>query len=297
MAKNHSKSKGNKKKQREKKIKNKYRLIIFNDESFAERYSFRLTKMNVFVLIGSFVIVMVGLVYALIAYTPLKEYVIPEYPKLEEREKIIQNAIRTDSLLHHLQLYDQKLGLLYKILNDEELPQHINELVDSTENVSNIVFTRSLEDSLLRTEIQEYEALNVNFTEGSVVKNSKYANLYFHVPLQGSVLTQFSPEKNHVGTDIVAKKNSVVHAVLSGVVIHDLWSAEAGYVCIIQHSNNFVSVYKHNSALLKRAGDKVKAGEGIAIVGEAGSLSDEPYLHFELWHESKPVNSANYIAY
>ncbi len=278
------------------KLKNKYRLIIFNDESFAEIYSFRLTKINLFLLFGFVSIFMVSLVYILIAYTPLKEYVIPDYPKLEEREKIIQNTIKVDSLEHQLKLYDQKLQILHMVINGDEPPQYMNEIPDSADNFSSISFSRSVEDSLLRLEIQEFEALNVNFKPGTIT-NPKYVNIYFHAPVRGTVSNKYSAEQKHFATDIVAPKNSVIHSVLPGIIVFNSWTIETEYTCIIQHSNNFISVYKHNSKLLKQIGDKVEAGEGIAIIGNTGELTTGPHLHFELWHEGKPVNAEDYIVF
>ena len=283
-------------KKRNNKLRNKYRLIIFNDESFGEIISFRLTKLNGFILFGVVSVVLVTLVYLLIAFTPLKEYVIPDYPKLEEREKILANVMKVDSLEHQLQLYDQKMQILNTIINGGEPPQYLNEATDSAIKTDGITFTRSQEDSLLRLEIQEFEALNVNFQTGAHT-NPKYSNLYFHAPVRGTVSAKFSSTLNHFATDIVAPKNSVIHAVLSGIVILDTWTVETGYTIMIQHSNDFVSVYKHCSKLVKKTGQFVEAGEGIAIIGNTGELSTGPHLHFELWHESKPVDSETYIVY
>ncbi|HOS83744.1 MAG TPA: M23 family metallopeptidase [Bacteroidales bacterium] len=296
MAKTQIPRKPRQRKKRIEKLQNKYRLIIFNDESFAEIYSFRLTKINLFLLFGFVSIFMVTLVYLLIAYTPLKEYIIPDYPKLEEREKIIQNTIKVDSLEHQLQLYDQKLQILHMVINGDEPPQYMNEIPDSVDDFSNITFSRSQEDSLMRAEIQEFEALNVNFKPGAVI-NPKYVSIYFHTPVRGTVSNIYSPEQKHYAIDVVAPKNSVIHAVLPGIIVFNSWTVETGYTCIIQHSNNFISVYKHNSKLLKESGSKVEAGDGIAIIGNTGELTTGPHLHFELWHEGKPVNPQDYIVF
>lgn len=296
MAKTDTTRKPRTRKKRLQKTQNKYRLIIFNDESFAEIISFRLTKMNVFILFGFISVFMVTLVYLLIALTPLKEYVIPDYPKIEERQKILANVIKVDSLEYQLKLYDQKMQILSTIMNGGEPPQYLNKMSDSASNYNDVTFSRSVEDSLLRLEIQEYEALNVSFQPGTYT-NPKYLNLYFYAPIHGTVTNGFSEKNNHFATDIVAPKNTIIYSVLPGVVVFDTWTIETGYTIMIQHSNDFISVYKHNSKLLKKMGDRVEAGEGIAIIGNSGELSTGPHLHFELWHESKPVDSEDYIVY
>jgi len=88
-----------------------------------------------------------------------------------------------------------------------------------------------------------------------------------------------------------------VKATLNGTVIFTGWTLETGYVISLQHSNNIISVYKHNSVLLKKMGDYVNAGEPIAIVGESGELSTGPHLHFELWHNGSAANPREYMSF
>ncbi|MCL2329291.1 MAG: M23 family metallopeptidase [Bacteroidetes bacterium] len=277
-------------------LHHKYRLVIINDETFSEVFSFRLSKMNTFVLVFCLSIVFIGLIYLLIAHTPLKEYIIPDYPKTEEREKIIANAIRVDSLEHIIGLYDQKLQLLYMVINGDEPPQYLNSPNDTTQYLEDISYNRSLEDSLLRAEIQEYNALNVNFQQASYT-NPHYSNLHFTVPLRGTITQRFSPADKHFATDIAAPAKSVIHSVLSGTVVLATWSYETGYTIIIQHNNDIVSIYKHCSKLLKQTGDVVNAGEAIAIIGNTGTYTTGAHLHFELWYAGKPVNSEEFIAF
>ncbi len=296
LPKRHKKNHRRHSKKRLARLHHKYRLIIINDETFSEVFSFRLTKMNTFVLVFCLSIIFIGLIYLLIAYTPLKEYVIPDYPKTEEREKIIENAIRVDSLENTIALYDQKLQLLYMVINGDEPPQYLNSPNDTTQSFEDVSYNRSFEDSLLRAEIQEYNALNVNFQQASYT-NPHYSNLHFTVPVRGTVTQNFSPDDNHFATDIAAPAKSVIHSVLSGSVVLATWSVETGYTIVVQHNNNIVSVYKHCSKLLKRAGDVVNAGEAIAIIGNTGDYTTGTHLHFELWYNGKPVNSEEFIAF
>lgn len=278
------------------KLKDKYRLIIYNDDSFEEVVSYRLNKLNVFYLIAIASTVLVTSVYFLIAYTPLKEYVIPDYPKLEERQKIMDNVMRVDSIENVLRLYEQKMEILSILFNGGEPPQYVGDAPDSLNNIGPISFEKSIFDSLMRAEIQESEALSVNNQAESYISN-KFTNIYFIPPVRGIISSKFNAIEKHYGTDIVSKKNSIIQSVLPGTVIFDGWSVETGFVIMIQHEYNFVSVYKHNSKLLKVNGDKVQAGEGIAIIGNTGEMSTGPHLHFELWHEGQPINSEEFIVY
>ena len=122
-------------------------------------------------------------------------------------------------------------------------------------------------------------------------------NILFFIPLKGVITNEFDPITKHFGVDVVAKKDEAVKAVLDGTVILSDWTIETGYVIIIQHQQNIISVYKHNSALMKKSGDIVKAGDPIAIIGETGEIQTGPHLHFELWRNGIPLNPESYIVF
>jgi murein DD-endopeptidase MepM/ murein hydrolase activator NlpD len=129
-------------------------------------------------------------------------------------------------------------------------------------------------------------------------RNIQLKDMRFTTPISGTVVSTFNPKKNnHLGVDIVAPKNTPVKAVMDGWVISSDWTLKSGHTIAIQHSNDLVSFYKHNSALLKRAGSYVRAGEAIAIIGNSGELTDGPHLHFELWHQGTPIDPLNYVRF
>jgi len=119
--------------------------------------------------------------------------------------------------------------------------------------------------------------------------------LFFIPPITGRMSEGFMPDKKHYGVDILAPKNTPIKAVMDGYVITSDWTLETGNTIGIQHANGIVTFYKHNSALLKKTGSLVKAGEAVAIIGNTGTLSDGPHLHFELWHKGKPINPIDFI--
>lgn len=283
-------------KERRSRLRAKYTLTIMNEKTFARIFSLRLSILNVFTVISILAIILIAVVYFVIAYTPLKEYIIPNYPVFEEREKLEKNAELVDSLEYQMKLYTQKMQILQTILAGDTPADYdnIDSIVTATNvNYDNLNFDISPADSLMRMEIQENEALNVNFHSNTA--GIRIENLFFYPPVNGVVSSNFSD--GHYGTDVVAAENSIIHSVLDGTVILDSWTVETGYTIIVQHSNDFISVYKHNAKLLKKTGDHVIAGEGIALLGNSGSLTLGPHLHFELWYEGKPVNSENYIVY
>ena len=124
-----------------------------------------------------------------------------------------------------------------------------------------------------------------------------FSRIHFYSPVKGLITNSFNPNENHLGTDVVTASNNVVVAALEGTVIIANWTLETGYVIQIQHSNNLISIYKHNSELLKKVGNHVTAGEVIAIIGNSGELTSGPHLHFELWHNGTPLDPEDYVAF
>ena len=168
-----------------------------------------------------------------------------------------------------------------------------DQVVDSL-NQSRINLGISKDDSLLRKMVEEEEQFNIP-VEGR--RRLNLESLNFFIPIKGLVTQDFNPEEEHLGIDIVAKENEVIKATQDGRVIFAEWTAETGYVMIIQHAEKFISVYKHNSALLKAQGQDVSSGEPIAIIGNSGELSSGPHLHFELWYNGYAVDPQEYISF
>ena len=83
--------------------------------------------------------------------------------------------------------------------------------------------------------------------------------------------------------DISAESKSVIKSIQKGTVIFSEWTPSGGHTLVIQHPNDFISVYKHNAVLLKKMGSFVNAGDAIALVGNTGELTSGPHVHFELW--------------
>ena len=179
----------------------------------------------------------------------------------------------------------------------EDIPEHI----ESTANYDSITLVRSVEDSLLRVEIESQDQYNIAYynenEELNKGKATSIANFNFFTPLKGIITNNFNTSEKHFAVDIVAKRNAAVKATLDGTVIFAAWTLETGHIIVIQHQQNLISVYKHNSSLLKQEGNFVKAGEPIAIIGESGELSTGPHLHFELWFNGKPINPRDYLTF
>ena len=244
-----------------------------------------LTAVSVFAVLGI-------IIYSLIAFTPVRT-TIPGYPDARTRRVALQNALRIDSLETIIGRWELYAVNLSRIVDGED-PVMIDSIVQSIsraslEDVNKEELAR--QDSILRMTVLQEEQFGIS--ENSQ-RNLAIEGMHLFTPLRG-VISQEYDEVLHPYVDITAPANSVVMSVLDGTVIFAGWNDEAGYTIQIQHSNNIVSIYKHNQKLLKKTGDKVSAGSSIAIVGNTGSLTTGDHLHFELWYNGEAVDPMQYI--
>jgi murein DD-endopeptidase MepM/ murein hydrolase activator NlpD len=273
------------------KITNKYRLVVLNEDTFQERLSFKLTILNIFVYGGVFSIILVALTTVLIAYTPIREY-IPGYASTQLKKDASKLLYETDSIKNRLRLIENYTKVLLPILSGDTPITEIyfdslkkSSLTDVDEKKLNA--TKA--DSLFREKIESKDRFPL------FDKAENKIDMVFFAPITGNITQEFNADNKHFAIDISQKTGTPVKAIEDGRVIFSEWTTETGYVMIIEHGTGFISVYKHNGALLKEQGDFVKSGEAIATVGSTGELTTGPHLHFELWYNSYPVNPTNYI--
>jgi murein DD-endopeptidase MepM/ murein hydrolase activator NlpD len=281
------------------KWRNKYRLVFMTDDTLEERFTFRLSRMNVFIALGTLTIVLIFLTSILIAFTPLREY-IPGYTNVGLTKKLYKLQIKTDSIERDLVKKERFIQNLKDIINGKDLSEDKPLVRDTLTRYGNIKIKRSFEDSLLRLEVEnqtKYNLYKMETMEPPIQKKASIGGVLFFTPLKGIITNEFNPVQKHFGVDIVSKQNEAVKSVLDGTVIFNNWTLETGYVIVVQHAQNIVSIYKHNSVILKKVGEYVRAGDPIAIVGETGELITGPHLHFELWNDGIPVDPKEYITF
>jgi murein DD-endopeptidase MepM/ murein hydrolase activator NlpD len=277
-----------------KKLRNKYRLVVMNDQTLEERSSFRLSPMNVFVAAGIILILLItGTIY-LIAFTGLREY-IPGYADPGMRRKVFQLNMKADSLQHVLDARDWYVNNIKGIIDGKVEGKPDNKPNTSIQAKYDTLRTlpKSREDSLFRLEMERQE----KETMKSNPEKSGIGISFFFSPVKGTVTSDFNIREKHYGVDIVAPENEAIKATSDGTVVLSNFTTETGYVIAIQHGNNLLSMYKHNSSLLKKTGEIVKAGDVIAIIGNTGEHTTGPHLHFELWYNGTPVDPQKYVSF
>jgi murein DD-endopeptidase MepM/ murein hydrolase activator NlpD len=279
-------------------LRNKFRFVILNDETFEEKFSLTLTRVNVWLFFGIAAFTLVFLTSAAIIYTPLK-YFIPGFGDYNYRGQMLQLKFKTDSLenvLYARQLWlDNVLDIATgNIDTTRPKPDNNTNIDKSTLKVPEAGDA----EKGLRKQIEADENFSLSATAGSGSEAvDEVLQMHLIAPVTGYVTDRYDPVKNHYGIDIAVKAKEPVKVVQDGKVIASDYTFENGYTITVQHANNLVSVYKHNASITKRSGTHVKAGEVIGFTGNTGENSTGPHLHFELWHEGKSLNPADYILF
>jgi hypothetical protein len=279
-----------------------YRLVILNNDTFEEVGSYRLSLMNFYITVCSLFFGFALLVASIIVFTPLKR-LIPGYGGYGTQRDVFELVNRVDSLERAVaaqQVYHKNFKKM--LTADVEREGDIPKGSITAHPDSNINIEPSEAEMKIRAGGNSPFDGDETVSEGNksmkiFARNDRLESMYLLAPISGQMNMGFSLDKKHYGVDLIAPKNTPVKATADGFVISSDWTLETGNTIAIQHSNNVVSFYKHNSSLLKKVGDKVKSGEAIAIIGNTGEQTNGPHLHFELWKDGKPVNPAEYMRF
>ncbi|MDB4094042.1 M23 family metallopeptidase [Flavobacteriaceae bacterium] len=283
--------KNSEKKKFKKKLLHKYRLVVLNEDTFEERLAVKLTRLNVFVISFLVAVFLVVITSVIIAFTPLREY-IPGYSSTSLQKQAMTLDFKTDSLLNVINRNDVYINSVKSVLRGEVSAVEINKdsIYKAAQSDAAILDLKpSQADSILREKINNEDKYNLFDTATSIT------NFVFFPPVNGSLSAVFDPNETHFAVDIIVPKNTPVKATADGRVIFSSWTSDTGYVIIIDHGDELISVYKHNSSLTKTQGDFVKSREVIAVSGTSGELSTGPHLHFELWYNGTPLNPSTFI--
>ena len=274
-----------------KKWLHRYRMVVLNNDTFEERFSLNLTRLNVFIVTVISAIILIGLTTVLIAFTPLREF-IPGYASTKLTKDVIVLENKTDSLLNSIDLQQQKYDRIQMVLSGNITAAEYAK-IDSIAKIETAVNQELpepiVEDSLLREEVDREDKYNV--IEGATSRT----NFVFFTPVTGTISDGYNADSEHYAVDITAAANSPVKAAADGTVIFSGWSADTGNTILMEHAYGVITVYKHMATLNKKQNNQVQAGEVIGIVGNTGELTTGPHLHFELWMDGYPQDPTNFI--
>ena len=277
-------------------LRKQYLLRVQDGTSLQDRVFFKISKVRVYISAVLIAFLLIGATTLLIAFTDLRKF-IPGYSDADMVPIIYDVNRKIDSLEHVCSIQENYIENLRNILTGNIIFEDTVSQVTVPVSVENIRYAPSREDSLLRDEIEAVK--NYTLQERATTnKLSVFADENFVLPVLGGTPTShFSRVNRHYGMDLAGKSGSPVLSTLDGTVIFNDWAIETGHVLVIQHKNDLISVYKHNSSLLKKAGDYVKAGDPIAIIGNSGEFTTGPHLHFEIWYKGIPLNPEDYLIF
>lgn len=276
-----------------KKLLTRYRFVIVEDQTHENKFKIKGTMLGAISAAVLLLLFIVAFVFSMIAYTPLK-LVIPGYPSYQTQRVAIENAAKVDSLEKRMKIMTIRLENLRRVLNGEKsLP--IDSLINigKADIAEEIMYTNMMADSILREKVDSVEKYNLS----SNSQMQMIEGMLFFPPVKGILTEEFNKAINHPYVDIAVQENSAVCSVLKGTIIAAYWTDETGYNIHIQHDNDLISIYRHNTKLLKKTGDTVDAGTPVSLAGNAGELSSGPHLHFELWHKGVPIDPTLYIKF
>jgi len=271
-----------------------FRIMVKDIETNTFRWSVRFTRTSFFVTIVSIIVMLCAMVYCVIAYTPVRTF-IPGYPDARSKRVAIQNAIKVDSLervIYRWEIYSENLKRAVEGKEPVKIDSVLKAGQKAAEPFASDQEHLQKQDSLLREHVKEEEQFEISQRSR---RNLPIEGLHFFTPLKGVVSQGYDPLHPYI--DITAPEGAVVKSILDGTVIYSGWSEDAGHTIQIQHTDDIVSIYKHNEKLLKKTGEKVKAGTPIALVGNTGDVSTGTHLHFELWHKGEAVDPLKYIKF
>ncbi len=271
-------------------------MIVRNEADFAEKTTISFNYAYVLSIVGTTVVVIFGL-SLLLAKTVLAQWFDPTHTEKFLRTEVQKLFYKVESLETEAKRKDLYIESIQTVLNGGELFTQDSSSSTEKKDISVETLKKIAPiDSQIRKEFEE-EFENRNTVE--LTENDEgLSDLLFFPPVNAyDISSQFNLQGEHYGIDVVATENAPIQSVSDGTVIMANWTYDTGYVIAIQHANNIISIYKHNSVLLKKVGDFVKAGDVVAIIGDSGELSTGPHLHFELWHQGSPVNPEHFISF
>ena len=272
--------------------KRTFRLSLVDNESHERIRSIRFNRAQFVYGCITAVLALLLVFYLLFAFTPLRT-AIPGYPDAHSKRDAVANAIKIDSLENIVTRWNIYAENLSRVLaggaavDFDSLVRAGHTSYLSDKDPAEL----ARQDSLFRESVRKEEQFGVS---GRGERSLPLEGMHFFTPLKGVVAVGYE-RTLHPGIDITAPTGSVVSAVLDGTVVFSGWDAEAGYVLVLQHRDNLLSIYSNNQKLLRSSGESVGAGTPVALVGGTARLSGTDHLHFELWQNGQSLDPTRYI--
>lgn len=271
----------------------RYRISMQQIDTNKEVWNTTTSQIQNILIILAAVSVIGFIIFALFAWTPLHN-ILPGYLKSEARTQIVDNALRVDSLSYQIKLREQYINNIARILTDD-IP--LDSIVINDSIAASLDSAQSWTPDILTKSSPESEAFARNYEKveqfNLTMLPQPSEGILFHVPIKGKIIKTFNPSQGKYGIEIEAARQTPITAVLDGTIVAVTHTIAHGYVVILQHNNNYISIYRNIIDNYRKVGDNVVTGERIGTVGSATNNITE----FELWHAGIAVDPLKYIAF
>jgi len=275
------------------KLRFKYRVSILNENTLEESWHVRLSRFSVFMLGSSFIAITFVLLTILIFTTPISHY-LPGYGETGNRSNIIKESMRTDSLVQQMDLQEGYLDIIKGIITGKMSPDSIAALDSiALKQRARVLVEKSKREKTFVDNFEKEEKFNLASIDTKPTENT----YVFFRPTRGVISSSYNLADHQYGIYLITSPNESVVSVLGGTVVYAAFTFDFGWVVQVQHENNYLSIYKNNTRVLKRVGDEVKAGESIALTGDASGKKAGSQFYFELWKQGKPVDPEEVIIF
>jgi len=272
------------------KIRFRYKISILNENTLGEVWFAHLSRLRVFLLAFLVFVVIFFISFFLIFNTPLRK-VMPGYMDSELQSKLITKSLYVDSMHNELAKQRSYITNIVSLMRGDIKIDNMQQ-IDSVMKERESFVEKTKQEKKFAENFEADEKYNLSVLD--VKQNNDV--IFFCPPANGIIKEKFRL-KQHYGIDIITAANESARATADGVVVFTGYTIDEGYIIVVQHRENFISIYKDTSELLKRVGDQVRIGEAIAITGKSESKKESGLLHFELWQNGKPLNPEHFIVF
>ena len=275
------------------KLLQRFRIKLYSEKDDNEMWSGSSTRLGMIAIVAGIVMFIGFIMFSLFAWTPLHN-ILPGYLRAEARAQAIDNVLRVDSLSHEMSVRDIYMENIYRILTDD-IP--LDSIVLNDSIAASLDSVKRWTPEILSKSSPESEAFSRAYEESEEYNLTMLPppseGILFYPPLNGNIVKSYAPQNKMYGIEIQAARMSSASSVLDGTVVSITHTISNGYVMVIQHNNNYMSVYGNIGECMRQVGDNVLAGERIGRVGT--TMND--VLHFELWANGTSIDPQRYIAF
>ncbi len=270
-----------------------YRLSIKDGHTLSEVARLQASKFSVAMVVLVFAVALVTITAILIISTPIRNY-LPGYSGNEVRRMVLQKALVIDSLEQKVHQQEVYLNNLYAALTGRVSIDSVRTDSALLVSADDEILAQSEAEKNFTESYQQAERYNLS---AGMQTEPDAESVVMLPPMKGVVSQKFNVSAKRFGLEISAPEKETVVAAMEGVVTFTGFDPENSYFIQIQHSNGIVAIYKNAGLLLRKAGDKVRTGEAVAIVAPSKNKKGIYSLQFELWDKGKALNPETYISF